>query len=124
MKLRYITAFILCLSSFLLCLQSSSHAQQGLKISPGDVAEKMIHNKAFVKNARGENFCWNARVNMDDFIDHYQLSKDREWLDAGIQYYDFLISRMDTDPDGYKGWIGPYEYDEKYHKIYKDTVAN
>ena len=74
----------------------------------------MIHNKAFVKNARGEDFCWNARVNMDDFIDHYQLSKNREWLDAGIQYYDFLISRMDTDPDGYKGWIGPYEYDEKY----------
>ena len=114
MKLRSITAFILCLSSFLFCLQSSSHAQQELQISPGDLAEKMIHNKAFVKNARGEDFCWNARVNMDDFIDHYQLSKNREWLDAGIQYYDFLISRMDTDPDGYKGWIGPYEYDEKY----------
>ncbi|MGC1240084.1 MAG: hypothetical protein WA874_00785, partial [Chryseosolibacter sp.] len=37
-----------------------------------------------------------------------------EWLDAGVRYFDFLASKMDTDPDGYKGWIGPYGYDERF----------
>ena len=85
-----------------------------LNTSPKELSEKMVHNPAFVENAKGENFCWHARVGMDDFIDNYQLTKNIEWLDAGITYYDFLIGKMDTDPDGYKGWIGPYEYDEKY----------
>jgi hypothetical protein len=51
---------------------------------------------------------------MNQFIDNYLLTKDTEWLDAGVKYYDFLISKMDMGPDGYKGWIGPYMYDHKY----------
>ncbi len=31
-----------------------------------------------------------------------------------IKYYDFLVSKMETDPDGYKGWIGEYGYDSRY----------
>ena len=83
-------------------------------ISPKELSEKMIHNPAFVENAKGENFCWHARVGMDEFVENYELTKNKEWLDAGVNYYDFLIGKMDTDPDGYKGWIGPYEYDGKY----------
>ena len=67
----------------------------------------MINSLGIKQNPLGESFCWNARVNMDQFIENYQLTKDTEWLDAGIKYYDFLIGKMDTDPDGYKGWIGP-----------------
>jgi len=74
----------------------------------------MIRNPAFVENAKGEDFCWNAAYDMGRFVEYYELTKNTEWLDAGISYYDFLISKMDTDPDGYKGWIGPYEYDHRY----------
>lgn len=85
-----------------------------LDIMPGELAEELINNPEFVKNANGENFCWHARVGLDRFVENYELTKDTKWLDAGIKYYDFLIEKMETDPDGYKGWIGVYGYDDKY----------
>lgn len=85
-----------------------------LQITPDRLLEEMIHNPAFVENPNGENFCWNARVGLDQFVDNYVLTKDTKWLDAGIKYYDFLIGKMKSDPEGYKGWIGTYEYDDKY----------
>lgn len=85
-----------------------------LKTTPQALAESMINKPSFVENARGENFCWHARVGMEQFLSNYKLTKNTEWLDAGIQYFDFLLSKMDTDPDGYKGWIGPYGYDKRY----------
>src|ERR1035437_7068946 len=91
-------------------LSLNSFAQGGVKIkeTPSGLAEQMIHNPIFLKDAaKGESFCWNARVGMDDYVNNYGLTKNTEWLDAGIKYYDFLISKLDTDPDGYKGWIGP-----------------
>ena len=85
-----------------------------LDTTPNELSGKMINNPDFVKNANGENFCWHARVGLDKFVDNYDLTKDTRWLDAGIKYYDFLIGKMETDPDGYKGWIGIYEYDDNY----------
>ena len=82
--------------------------------SPKEVAEKMMNNPSFIENAKGENFCWHARVGMDQYIENFKLTGDTAWLSAAITYYDFLIGKMDTDPDGYKGWIGPYGYNEKY----------
>ena len=87
-----------------------SHAQDGVKIkeTPTGLLERMIHNPMFLKDAaKGESFCWHARVDMDSYINNYGLTKNTEWLDAGVKYYDFLVSKLDTDPDGYKGWIGP-----------------
>jgi hypothetical protein len=102
----------------LLCMtiKSPSFAQTAAKpnISSAELAKKMIGNPAFVKNAKGEDFCWNAAYDMGRFLEYYTLTKNTEWLNAGISYYDFLISKLDTDPDGYKGWIGPYEYDPRY----------
>jgi hypothetical protein len=95
-------------------LSLNSFAQGGVKIkeTPSGLAEQMIHNPIFLKDAaKGESFCWNARVGMDDYVNNYGLTKNTEWLDAGIKYYDFLISKLDTDPDGYKGWIGPADGD-------------
>jgi hypothetical protein len=107
---------ILWLLLFCLTINRPSSAQTAAKlsISPADLAKKMISNPAFVENAKGEDFCWNAAYDMGRFVEYYNLTKNPEWLDAGISYYDFLISRLDTDPDGYKGWIGPYEYDQRY----------
>jgi len=85
-----------------------------LDITPEEMSEKMISNPDFIENANGENFCWHARVGLDQFVENYNLTKDTRWLDAGIKYYDFLISKMATDPEGYKGWIGVYGYDDRY----------
>jgi hypothetical protein len=95
---------------------NNSCTRKGIKldITPEELSEKMINNPEFVKNANGENFCWHARVDLDRFVENYNLTKDTKWLDAGIKYYDFLIGKMATDPDGYKGWIGVYGYDDQY----------
>lgn len=85
-----------------------------IKTTPEALAKSMINKPSFVENARGENFCWHARVGMEQFLTNYELTKNTEWLDAGVKYFDFLVSKMDTDPDGYKGWIGPYGYDKRF----------
>lgn len=97
----------------ILCVSMEVNAQQ-LDITPEQLYQRMANNPSFVENARGEAFCWHARAGMDQFLDNYELTKNTDWLDAGVRYYDFLISKMDTGPDGYKGWIGPYMYDNKY----------
>lgn len=53
----------------------------------------MISKPALQEKATGENFCWQARVEMNRFIDYYELTGDAEWLDAGVKYYDYLLSR-------------------------------
>src|SRR5687768_16218670 len=91
-------------------------AQNAIKIgtTPEAFAESMINKPSFIENAKGENFCWHARVGMNQLLENYELTKNTEWLEAGIKYFDFLISKMDTDPDGYKGWIGPDGYDKRF----------
>lgn len=100
----------------LLLFALATSGQSNIKVSttPTALVKSMISNPSLVENAKGENFCWHARVGMSQFLDNYELTKNTEWLDAGVQYYDFLVSKMDTDPDGYKGWIGPYGYDERF----------
>ncbi|MGC1241262.1 MAG: hypothetical protein WA874_06730, partial [Chryseosolibacter sp.] len=58
-------------------------AQSNLKLSanPKEYAESMINKPSFVENAKGENFCWHARVGMDQFLENYELTKNTEWLD-------------------------------------------
>jgi len=105
--------FFLVITLFVI---STSCGQKGitLETSPNELSDKMINNPAFVENANGENFCWHARVGLDQFVENFDLTKDTRWLDGGIKYYDFLIGKMATDPDGYKGWIGVYGYDDNY----------
>lgn len=114
-KKKIVGSILLFLTAVVLYLGITSFGTKGIKIkaSPKDVLDKLVNNPA-LKSLKGESFCWNARVGMDDFLDNYLLTKDAEWLEAGFKYCDFLIGKMDTDPDGRKGWIGPYEYDTKY----------
>lgn len=62
----------------------------------------------------GESLCWHAAYNMHKFMAGYRESRDTAYLSAGVKYYDALIATMHTSPDGYKGWVGPFIYDEKY----------
>lgn len=113
-KLKSIIATVIL--SVLLCTGFSAYSQKEIKLDilPAELAKKMIHNPVFKENAKGENFCWHARYEMDAFIENFLLTKNTAWLDAGVSYFDFLIGNMDTDPDGYKGWIGPYGYDDEF----------
>lgn len=82
--------------------------------TPEELYQKAINNPGFEKSPDGEGFCWQAKGAMGQFISYYNLTKNTEWLDAGVKYYDFLVGKMATAPDGYKGWIGAYLSDRKY----------
>ncbi|NKB69444.1 MAG: hypothetical protein GKR89_20425 [Candidatus Latescibacteria bacterium] len=62
----------------------------------------------------GEQFCWHAAHAADDFVDAYLAWGDMAWLEQGGRYFDWLVGLMATGPDGYRGWIGPYIYDNQY----------
>ncbi len=106
----------LCGLAIFLCLAIPSAAQDEMKsdLTPKEVVQRMINDEELKDNPRGENFCWHAAVGIDRYLDNFRLTGNTAWLDAGTSYYDFLIGKMDTDPDGYKGWIGPSEYSNKY----------
>jgi len=77
--------------------------------SPEDFYKSVMRNGNLQK--QGEDFCWHAAYNLHGFLQGYQTWHDTAWLDQGVRYYEFLISRLLTGPDRYRGWIGPFEYD-------------
>ncbi len=82
--------------------------------SAGPAAEfaRQQKERALMKQEHtGEQFCWNVAYSMGRFVGRYRSTGDREWLDEAVGYFDLLISKMDTGPDGYKGFVGPYIYD-------------
>jgi hypothetical protein len=95
-------------------LGTPAFAQRGLDSTPEELLEKAINNPAFEKSPDGEGFCWQAKGAMGQFISNYKATKNTEWLDAGVKYYDFLVGKMAASPDGYKGWVGGYLSDKKY----------
>lgn len=109
MENKKTTSFsFLIILAIALCLAIPSCAQEAVKIdtTPDELYHKAIHNPGFEKNPHGEPFCWHAKGAMSQFISYYNLTKNTAWLDAGIKYYDFLVGKMATSPDGYKGWVG------------------
>jgi len=97
---------ILCLAIGLLALYTSCvHKTITFDTTPDALSKQMINNPSFTENANGENFCWHARVGLDQYVDNYNLTKDTKWLDAGVKYYDFLIGKMETDY--YSNSLGP-----------------
>ncbi len=59
----------------------------------------------------GEGWAWHAAFSMSHFTRAYEAWGDTAWLDAAADYHDFVLDHMRTGPDGYKGFIGPYIYD-------------
>lgn len=62
----------------------------------------------------GEGVCWHAAYGMNQFMKGYRETGDTAYLDAAVDYFDALIDKLHTSPDGYRGWVGPYIYDEQY----------
>lgn len=94
----------------LLLLLGAGWAQDS-RPSPESAYQRAIGNPNFPKEGFGEGFCWHAATGLRGFLSGYEVSGDTAWLDYAVRYYDFLVSRMEIGPDGYKGWIGPYMYD-------------
>ena len=46
------------------------------------------------------------------FLEGARETGDLAYLDAAQRYFDALIDRLHTSPDGHRGWVGPYIYDE------------
>jgi hypothetical protein len=107
--MKRITALMtLLIAAIIFSISFSSCKEKGPKLSttPEALVEKMINNPAFKSSPNGEGFCWQANVGATQYVDNYEVTGDTKWLDAGVRYFDFLIGRMTSDPDGYKGWIG------------------
>ncbi|MEX0885390.1 MAG: PEP-CTERM sorting domain-containing protein [Phycisphaeraceae bacterium] len=85
--------------------------------SPGQtITPQQLYNSA-VNNGNlnqepGEGWAWHAAYSMSHFTMAYEAWGDTAWLDAGVNYYEFVLGHMREGPDGYKGWIGPYIYDD------------
>ena len=63
----------------------------------------------------GEGVCWHASWRAGDFVSDARQTGDLAYLEAGIAYFDALIAKLHTSPDGYRGWVGPYIYDESVY---------
>ena len=58
-------------------------------------------------NSTGEQFAWYANFRARYFVDAYLAYGDEAWLDAAVEYFDFVIDEgVSLDPDGYPGVIG------------------
>jgi hypothetical protein len=77
--------------------------------SPERFYNSVMHDGGMQK--QGEDFCWHAAYYIGNFLRAYQAWQDTAWLDHGVRYYEFILSKLLTGPDGYQGWIGPFEYD-------------
>lgn len=59
----------------------------------------------------GEGVCWHAAWRAGAFLQGARQTGDLAYLDAARTYFDALIAKLHTSPDGRKGWVGPYIYD-------------
>ena len=92
------------LCTILLCCLSNNV----LGVTAKEYCDRMINNPR-LKTSSGENFSWNAAWGIEGFCQGYYVNnKDKAWLEESSRYYDFLISKMEKEPDGYPGWVGPY----------------
>jgi len=58
-------------------------------------------------NSSGEDFCWHASYSANDFLEAYEAFGDVRWLEEAEKYYDWYLTKLKKDPDGFEGWIGP-----------------
>jgi hypothetical protein len=91
-----------------------SHAQQAS--SPEATFSSILKDRGL--DQMGEDFCWHYSFHVHRFVRGYQATGDPAWLDQGLRYYALAMDKLLTGPDGYKGWIGPYEYD---HSVWCDV---
>ena len=85
-----------------------SLAPGALAMTASEFRTNLMRNPNIAKSS-GEAFSWHATSGVNGFIQGYHVNdKDKSWLEEASTYYDFLISKMEKEPDGYMGWVGPY----------------
>jgi len=88
---------------------SGPAASAAISDKPAQYAQASIADAKKYMTGRytGDSWTWHARFPMYAFIDSYLATRDRAWLDAAVEYFDWCISLLETGPDGKKGWLGP-----------------
>ncbi|MEX0929395.1 MAG: hypothetical protein WDZ53_08320 [Balneolales bacterium] len=71
-----------------------------------DVYVKDVLANPMLTQTTGELFAWHARGAANDLVAAYEAYRDPRWLEAAERYFTFLTGELQTDPDGYQGWIG------------------
>jgi len=71
------------------------------QVKPDEYYNKMINNPHFKDNPSGEFWAWHATSGADLFLKAYQVWGDTAFIDWGIKYFNYLLSKMVKDPDGY-----------------------
>ena len=91
----------------MLAFATSTSAQKS-PVDPHKFYQRVMSNPNLRVQGRitGEGFCWHAAAAASDFVKGYQAWDDPAWIEYGQVYFDWLISLMETGPDGYKGWVG------------------
>jgi hypothetical protein len=90
----------------------SAPAQRSRNASdPQTIYNNAINEKAWKWGYTGEDFAWQTNASgLHSLVQGYERTKDTAYLDYAVKYFDALLAKMETGPDGYKGFIGPYEY--------------
>ncbi|MBN2584408.1 MAG: hypothetical protein JXL80_15210 [Planctomycetes bacterium] len=104
----------LCVAGAAEMAGAQGEEQHALRPSPEAFYNQAVRSATPGKDGAGEQFCWRANFNMGIFLQAYEAWHDTAWLDWGVKFYDYAISKMGTGPDGRKGWIGAYIYDGQY----------
>lgn len=88
--------------------------RKGRPLTPESLYKQVMANPNLKVEGQvtGEGFCWHAAFGANNFVTAYEAVGDTGYLDQGVRYYDWLVGLMTKDPDGFKGWIGPYGYDK------------
>ncbi|MEX0886318.1 MAG: hypothetical protein WD009_07760 [Phycisphaeraceae bacterium] len=72
---------------------------------PAAYRQQMMGNPN-LQRLDGEAFTWHARSGVGRFFNAYEAFGDERWLEEASVYFDWLIEQMETEPDGYRGWVG------------------
>jgi len=100
---------ILALSAFL-AAAGAAFGQASNAADAEQMFKKSTSNATWKWGYTGEQFGWNTNGDLHSFLRKYKVTKDEAYLDAGVKYYDAILAKMDTGPDGFKGYIGPFVY--------------
>ena len=69
--------------------------------------QRCMGNPWLKRSGTGEAFCWHAAASGSrEYLTAYQAYKNPAWLAEGEKYYDWYLSKLQKDPDGYEGFIG------------------
>ena len=93
---------------------AAAHGASALE-PPGELLALKMQTRLLTETEgtiTGEGVCWHAAWRAGDFVRGAREAGDAAYIEAGIEYFDALIDKLHTSPDGWRGWVGPYIYDE------------